>query len=236
MGDKKKDTRLAMPLLSIIVPIYNEAKTVRQILSKINSVNIDKEIIIVDDGSTDGADKILGDIRCDNLKVIHHISNRGKGAAFLTGLANAKGEFAIIQDADLEYDPNDYLTLFDSIKRNNADMVLGARFLKGYRGLLMHRLGNRFLTYTMNFLFGSKLNDYATCYKLARRVTFESLSLRATGFEVDAEIICKALKKKLKIKEEHVSYHPRAYSEGKKIRFKDALWAVFYMAKFRFIK
>lgn len=224
-----------MPLLSVIVPIYNEAATAREILAKINAVNIDKEIIVVDDSSTDGTEKILRDIQHANLKIIYHSSNRGKGAAFLTGLANATGEFVIIQDADLEYDPNDYLVLFKAMNQGNADMVLGARFFKGYHGLLIHRMGNRFLTFAMNLFFGSKLNDYATCYKLARKTTFESLNLSATGFDIDVEIICNALKRKLRIKEEHVSYSPRSYKEGKKIRLKDALWAVFYMIKYRFI-
>ncbi|MDD5465373.1 MAG: glycosyltransferase family 2 protein [Candidatus Omnitrophica bacterium] len=224
-----------MPLLSVIVPVYNEANTVRQIIEKINAVGVDKEIVVVDDSSTDGTDKILRDMRYDNLKVIHHSSNRGKGAAFLTGLDNAAGEFAIVQDADLEYDPNDYLKLLSVIQSGNLDMVLGARFFKGYHGLLIHRLGNRLLTFTLNLLFGSRLNDYATCYKLARRSTFVDLKLHATGFDIDVEIVCAALKRKLRIKEEHVSYHPRSYKEGKKIRLRDALWAVFYMVKYRFV-
>lgn len=222
-------------LLSVIVPVFNEVKTIKQTVDRILSVPIEKEIIVVDDSSTDGSGEVLRNLRYDNLKAIHHGSNRGKGAAFLTGLANAKGEFVIIQDADLEYDPNDYMVLFNAINKGGADLVLGARFFKGYRGLFMHRMGNRFLTFTLNLLFGSRLNDYATCYKLARKQTFESLSLRATGFDIDVEIICNALKKKLKITEEHVSYSPRSYQEGKKIRMKDALWAMFYMIKYRFV-
>ena len=224
-----------MPLLSVIVPIYNEAKTAREILAKINAVNIEKEIIVVDDSSTDGTDKILIDIRYDNLKIIHHSSNRGKGAAFLTGLANAKGEFIIIQDADLEYDPNDYAVLLNAISGGKADLVLGARFLKGQRGPFMHRMMDRFMVSTMNFLFGSKLNDYSACYKLARKSTFESLNLRSTGFNIDMEIICSALKKRLIIKEEAVSYSPRSYQEGKKFGFKGMFRVLFYMIKSRFV-
>ena len=153
----------------------------------------------------------------------------------MTGLDNAMGEYVIIQDADLEYDPNDYLVLFDAIKDGSADMVLGARFFKGYHGLLMHVAGNRFLTFMINFLFGAKLNDYATCYKLARRETFKSLKLKTTGFDIEVEIICKALLRKLRLKEVHASYYPRPYNEGKKIRVNDAFWAVLAMLKYRIL-
>ena len=223
-----------MPLLSVIVPVYNEVETIGNILEKINSVNIDKEIIIIDDGSCDGTDNVLRGIEYNNLRVIHHTSNRGKGAAFLTGLSNAKGEFVIIQDADLEYDPNDYLKLMQVIKEDNIDIVQGARFKKGYRGLFIHRLGNRLLTVVLNFLFNSHLNDYATCYKLARKTTFDSLCLKSSGFDIDVEIVCNAIKKRLKVAEVPVSYYPRSYKEGKKIRLKDAIWAIFYMFKYRF--
>jgi glycosyltransferase involved in cell wall biosynthesis len=222
-----------MPLISVIVPVYNEEKTIRQIIEKVHSVNIDKEIIIVDNSSTDGTHKILRELRYDNLKIIYHSTNRGKGASFLTGLSNASGEYVIAQDADLEYDPNDYLALFEAIKDGKADLVLGARFFRGYHGLLMHRAGNRFLTFALNFLFGVKLNDYATCYKLARREALNLLGLKATSFDIDVEIICKALRKGLKIKEVHASYHPRSYKEGKKIRVGDAFQAVFAMLKYR---
>lgn len=224
-----------MPQLSVIVPVYNEANTVRQILEKINSVSIDKEFIVVDDGSWDGTAGILRDINYSNLKIIHHSSNRGKGAAFLTGLAVASGEFVIIQDADLEYEPNDYSRLIAAMKEEKADLVLGARFQEGHRGLFIHRLGNRFLTGLLNLLFKSSLNDYATCYKLARKGTWDTLNLMATGFDIEVEMVCNALKKKLRILEIPISYYPRTYKEGKKIRWKDGLWAIFYLFKYRFL-
>ncbi len=223
-----------MPQLSVIVPVYNESKTIGQILEKINSVDIDKEIIVVDDGSCDGTEKILGSIKSDNLKVIHHTSNRGKGAAVLTGLAHAQGEFIIIQDADLEYDPNDYLKLMEAIKKDNADIVLGARFAKGYKGLFIHKLGNRFLTTLLNLLFNAKFNDCFSCYKLLRRQAINMLNLRAQGFDIEIEIIAKALNKKLRIVETNISYHPRSYSEGKKIRCRDGLHAALSIFKYRF--
>jgi glycosyltransferase involved in cell wall biosynthesis len=221
-------------VLSVIVPVYNEVKTIKQIVDIVLSVPIEKEIIVVDDGSTDGTVKILSDLRYDNLKAIYHSSNRGKGAAVLTGLEHAVGEYVIVQDADLELDPNDFLALFDVIKDNKADVVLGARFLKEYHGSLIQKAGNRFLTFVLNILFGAELNDYATCYKLARRETFNSLGLQTTGFDIDVEIICKALRRGLRIKEVHVSYHPRSYKEGKKIRVNDAFGAIFAMLKYKF--
>jgi len=223
-----------MPLLSVIVPVYNETGTIRQILEKINSVDIDKEIIVVDDGSSDGTEKILRDIKYNNLKIIHHSSNRGKGAAFLTGLFHAQGDFVIIQDADLEYEPNDYLKLMEVIKENNADIVLGARFKKGYHGLFIHRFGNRLLTGLLNLLFDLKLNDCFTCYKLFRRDTINLLNLKEQSFTIETEIVAKAAKKGLRIIEVPISYYPRPYSEGKKIRCKDGIRAIRSIIKYRF--
>mgnify|MGYP001572555377 CR=1 FL=1 len=223
-----------MPLLSVIVPVYNEAKTIREILEKINSVPIDKEIIVVNDGSNDGTEKILKDIKYNNLKIIHHSGNRGKGAAFLTGLSHAQGEFVIIQDADLEYDPNDYLKLMQALKAENADIVLGARFKEGYHGLFIHRLGNRFLTVLLNRLFNVRLNDCFTCYKLFRRGTINALNLHEQSFTIETEIVAKAAKAALRIIEVPVSYRPRSYSEGKKIRCKDGIQAIKTIFKYRF--
>ncbi len=215
-----------MPKLSVIVPVYNEVRTINQILEKISSVPIDKEIIVVNDGSTDGTEKALKDIKYNNLKVIHHSGNRGKGAAFLTGLSHAQGEFVIIQDADLEYEPGDYLKLMQGLQENNADVVLGARFKEGYQGQLIHRSGNRLLTLLLNLLFRLKLNDCFTCYKLFRRETISKLNLCEQNFTIEIEIVAKAAKKGLRILEVPVSYHPRSYSEGKKIRCKDGLQAI----------
>jgi glycosyltransferase involved in cell wall biosynthesis len=223
-----------MKKLSVIIPVYNEAATIRQILEKVNSVAIDKEIIVVDDGSTDGTGRILGQLNYPGLKVIHHSTNRGKGAAFLTGISYASGDFVIIQDADLEYEPNDYFKLLDAITANNADIVLGARFTGGYRGLFFHKMGNRFLTALLNILFGAKLNDYSTCYKLMRRDLVDKFNLRGQNFNIDAEIVAKSLKKNLRLLEIPVTYHPRTYSEGKKIRWKDGVHAIFSIIKYRF--
>lgn len=223
-----------MPLLSVIIPAYNEAGTIRELLERVHSVDVDKEIIVVDDASSDGTAKILREIKYDNLKVIHHTTNRGKGAAFLTGLTNASGEFVIIQDADLEYDPGEYLKLMEAIRQDKADIVLGTRFKDGYRGLLMHRLGNRFLTGLLNLLFGTRLSDSFTCYKLFRRETINSLNLREESFTIEIEIVAKAAKTALRITEVPVSYRPRSYSEGKKIRCLDGMRAIAAVFKYRF--
>lgn len=223
-----------MPILSVIIPVYNEAKTVRQILDKINSIDIDKEIIVVDDGSNDETARSLRDANISRLKVIHHTTNRGKGAAFLTGLANAQGEFVIIQDADLEYEPLDYFKLIDVVKQNNSALVLGSRFMDGHVGLFWHRLGNKFLTALMNVLFRAHLTDFSTCYKLASKKIWDTLDLHSSGFDIEVEIICSAIKKKIPLEEVPISYHPRTYKEGKKIRFHDGLWAIFYMVKYLF--
>ena len=226
---------MSAPLLSVIVPVYNEANTIREILKRINSVGIDKEIIVIDDGSIDGTGRILQDIRYNNLKVIHHNSNRGKGAAFLTGLANASGNLIIVQDADLEYDPNDFLKLIDVIQKGDADIVFGVRFKENVRGLVMHRLGNKILTGLINVLFNTRLNDSFTCYKLLRRDTVNMLNIQAKGFEVEAEIVTKAIKKRLRISEIPISYRPRTYSQGKKIRLKDGIRSILSIIKYRFI-
>jgi len=223
-----------MPLLSVIVPVYNEAKTIRQILEKIDAVDIDKEIIVVNDGSSDETNNILRGIKLGNLKIICHSDNRGKGAAFLTGLSHAKGEFVVIQDADLEYDPNDYLKLSSVIKKDKADVVLGARFTKGYCGSFIPRFGNRFLTGLLNFLFNVKLNDCLTCYKLFRSQMIKSLDLKAQSFDIEIEIITKAIKNKLRIVEVPIAYHPRTYAEGKKIRWRDGVRAILSILRYRF--
>ncbi len=225
-----------MPLLSVIIPVYNEAKTIRQILEKVNAVNIDKEIIVVDDGSFDGTNRVLRDVQYNNLKVIHHSSNRGKGAALQTGLANANGDFIIIQDADLEYDPGEYIKLMEEFMKGEVDLILGVRFTKGYHGLLVPRLGNRFLTGLLNLLFSTQLNDFLTCYKLFRRETIDALSLKSQSFDIETEIITKSLKRKLRIKQVPISYKPRTYSQGKKIRWMDGIQAILSIFRYRFLK
>lgn len=226
-----------MPLLSVVVPVYNEAKTIRHILDKIKSVAIDKEIIVVDncsiDGTQDMLQAILREPQFNCLKVIYHSYNKGKGTSVREGIQEAKGEFVVIQDADLEYDPAEYLNLLKPLSENKADIVLGARFKDGHSGLFIHRLGNRFLTGFLNLLFNSKLNDYATCYKMAHKAVFLDLGLQSISFDIEAEIVCKALKNNLRIVEVPISYYPRSYIQGKKIRWFDGLQAIISILKYR---
>jgi glycosyltransferase involved in cell wall biosynthesis len=228
-----------MPLLSVIVPVYNEAKTVAQIIEKIRAVPIDKEIIIVEDCSTDGTLNVLQDILkmsgSYGTKVIYHSDNHGKGASVKDGIREATGEFVVIQDADLEYDPREYTHLLQPLSENQADLVLGSRFKSGNTSLFLHRLGSRFLTGMVNFLFGAKLNDYATCYKMARKATLVSLDLKMDGFNIDVEIICKALKGRLRIVEVPIAYYPRGYAEGKKTRWFHGFQALASILKHRLI-
>lgn len=223
-----------MPILSVIIPVYNEENTVEKVINVINAVDIDKEIIVVNDASTDRTGEILENLKLPNLKLFSHPRNLGKGAAFRSGLRQASGEVVIIQDADLEYDPKDYLRLVPPIISNQADMVLGVRFSRGYKGLFMHRLGNQFLTGLHNLLYASRLNDVYTCYKVARRGIYNSLDLEADGFSLEQEIVGKAIKRKLRIMEVPIAYHPRTYAQGKKIRYYDAFKIIIRMIRSRF--
>ena len=221
-------------MLSVIIPAYNEEKTIEAIIGQVNNLPIEKEIIVVNDCSKDRTASILRLLSFNNLKIIHHASRRGKGAAVRTGLENAVGEFVIIQDADLEYDPNDYLKLLEAIKNQGVDIVLGARFTEGYHGILLPKAGNRFLTGLMNKLFGVKLNECFSCYKLIRRESILNLGLKSDSFDIEIEILAKAIKRGMRILEVPISYKPRSYKEGKKIRVGDGFWAVMRILHFRF--
>ncbi len=223
-----------MPELSVVVPVYNEETMIEGIIKKIIDIPLDKEIIVVDDGSTDGTGKILRAISYPQVVIIHHGTNRGKGAAVLTGLSHARGEYLIVQDADFEYDPHDYIKLLEQAKSGKGDIILGARFMKGYFGMIIPKIGNRLLTGLVNILFGVRLNDCFTCYKLMRRSSILDLGLVSGSFDIEIEILAKAIKKKLRIVEVPVTYQPRTYSQGKKIRIRDGLWAMVRIIKFRF--
>jgi glycosyltransferase involved in cell wall biosynthesis len=225
-----------MPELSVIVPVYNEEATIASIIERVSAVPVDKEIIVVDDGSTDATARILRGLQVPGLKVIHHSSNRGKGAAVATAIFHAQADYAVIQDADLEYDPQDCLKLLAEVKEGRADLALGARFTKGYRGLLVHRAGNRFLTWLVNTLFGTRLNDCFTCYKLCRREVLRNLGLKARSFDIEIEIIARAVRRGLRVRELPIAYHPRSYAQGKKIRLLDGLWAAGSIIRYRLMR
>ncbi len=224
--------------LSVIIPVYNERDTVLDILAKIEAVPVAKEIVIVDDGSTDGTRDILGGLppRAD-LQVILHPHNQGKGSAVRTGVKAASGDAVIIQDADLEYDPMDYMVLLDTMEARNAPVVFGSRFLSGKKVTSpIHRLVNYCLTLITNILFGSRLTDMETCYKLFRAPVIQNLPLVSDGFEIEAEITCKLLKARVPITEVAVSYRGRSYDQGKKITWVDGVKAVWTLVKLRLAK
>ena len=222
--------------LSIIIPVYNEKKTIKEIIKRVDRVNIPKEIIIVDDGSTDGTTKIIKSLKTkkSQLKIIIQPINMGKGAAIRTGIKRVTGEYVLIQDADLEYDPQDYLKLIKPIKAKKAQVVYGSRFTGERRNMFFwHWVANNLLTLITNILYNSTLSDMETCYKIFPTKLIQSLKLKCTGFEFEPEVTAKILKQGIRIYEVPISYAGREYSEGKKITWTDGLTALGTLFWFR---
>ncbi|MFH1692108.1 MAG: glycosyltransferase family 2 protein [Candidatus Omnitrophota bacterium] len=221
--------------LSIIMPIYNEEATLKHIIEKILSVDIDKELIIVNDGSIDRSSQILDTIKNDSIKIIKHSHNQGKGSAIKTGLSCVTGDIVVIQDADLEYDPADYIRLVEPIVAGEAKVVYGSRFLiKGNSISKSYYAANRFLTFLTNLLHGSRLTDMETCYKVFCTDILKGLDLDSDGFEIEPELTIKALKKGYKIREVPIFYQARSYREGKKITWKDAIKTLLTIFRYKF--
>lgn len=221
--------------LSVIIPVYNEKDTIRRILDKVLAVPLEKEVIIVDDFSKDGSRELLKDLNMTGVTTIFHDVNKGKGAAIRTGLQYVTGDVVVIQDADLEYDPNEYLRLIEPIKAGTADVVYGSRFSgKTEKMSLAHYLGNKALTVTTNLLYGTKLTDMETCYKMVKAPIFKSLKLRANRFDFEPEITAKLLKSGKRIIEIPISYQGRHWTEGKKITWRDGISALWSLVKYRF--
>ena len=223
--------------LSIVIPIYNEHETLETLIAKVNAVDYDKEIILVDDFSTDGTREILKDYdKRENFKVLYHNRNQGKGAALRSGFANVNGDIIIIQDADLEYNPSDYGTLLEPILDGRADVVYGSRFLGGPHRVLFfwHSVGNMVLTTFSNMFTNVNLTDMETGYKVFTKEVKERLTFKCDRFGFEPEFTAKVAKNNFKIYEVPISYSGRDYSEGKKITWKDGIAAIWYIFKFRF--
>jgi len=222
--------------LSIIIPIYNERKTLLKLLRRIEKVKlggIKKEIILVDDGSTDGTCDLLKKIR--RHKILYHKENQGKGTAIRTGLKQATGDVILIQDADLEYCPTDYPKLLKPIVNGKAKVVYGSRYLTGtHLEIPLHWIGNKLLIFFTNFLFHSRITDMETCYKVFTRDIIKGVKLKAKKFDFEPEITAKILKKGHKINEVSIKYKCRRFDEGKKITWIDGVKALYYLIKYRF--
>lgn len=224
--------------LSVIIPVYNEVNNVSEIIKRVQAQKLANEIIIVDDGSSDGTRDILKDLDGKKkVRVILHERNQGKGAAVVTGLKAAKGDVLLIQDADLEYDPRDYPQILRPIEEGLADVVYGSRFLGGARRVAMfwHMIANKLLTVLTNILYDTILTDMETGYKVFRRNVIEGMTIRAKRFDFEPEFTAKILKRHYRIFEVPITFNPRDYSQGKKIKLKDAFEAVWTLLKYRFV-
>lgn len=224
--------------LSVVIPVFNERKTIEEILRRVQAVDVglEKEIIVVDDSSTDGTRELLQNIASPRVKVLFHEKNMGKGAALQTGFARAEGDIVLVQDADLEYDPREYPRLLEPILDGRADVVYGSRFLGGPHRVLFfwHYIGNKMLTAFSNILSNLNLTDMETCYKVFKKEVLQQIRLKSRRFGFEPEITVKMAKLKCRIYEVPISYSGRLYEEGKKIGWKDGVAALFHLIRFKF--
>lgn len=224
--------------ITIIIPAFNEVNTIGEIIRRVKTTQVASEILVVDDGSTDGTREALKELHgSEGVCVILHEGNQGKGAAVRTGIQNARGEVLIIQDADLEYDPRDYPALLKPIQEGIADVVYGSRFLGGPRRpiLFWNMVANKILTLTTNILYNNILTDMETGYKVFKRKVVQDMPLHARRFEFEPEFTAKVLKRKARLYEVPISFNPRDYEDGKKIKMKDAFIAMWTLIKYRFV-
>jgi glycosyltransferase involved in cell wall biosynthesis len=226
--------------LSVVMPVYNEKNTVLNIINKVLKLDMVKELIVVDDYSTDGTRELLRNAGFDRrVKTFFHEKNSGKGAAIRTGFKNVSGDVVVIQDADLEYDPNEFIEMMKPIEEGVADVVYGTR-MSGARlqrvYMFWHKVGNNFLTFLTNFFYNSTLSDMETCYKMLRKGVADKIRIRSNDFSVEPELTAKILKiKNIRIYEIPISYHGRTYAEGKKISWKHGFGAIWALIKYRFV-
>lgn len=225
-------------LLSVIIPCFNEAPTVEKILQKVLDVPVEKEVIIVDDGSTDGSSEIIRGLAARYpVTAFFHPKNKGKGAAIQTGLRHATGKYTIIQDADLETNPMNYLQLLDEIRSSGAPVIYGSRMLKKNKIYnLKYYLGGRLVTFFANWFCNQRLTDQPTCYKMLETDLFKELRIQSNRFEVCSEITAKLSLRKIRISEVPMDYYPRDKAEGKKLGWKDGYKAIFTLFQYRFLK
>lgn len=230
---ERKDYRT----LTVIIPVYNERTTVAEIVRRVRNVEIplDIAVVVVDDGSTDGTNKVLTALGDSTVRIVVHDHNQGKGAAIRTGLTYAEGDLVLVQDADLEYDPDDWPKLLDPILKGKAHVVYGSRFTGERKNmLLLHWIGNRFLSFATNVLYSSTLSDMETCYKLFDRRVLEGITVVSNRFDFEPEITAKVLRRGYRIYEVPISYAGREPDEGKKITWRDGFGAVWALVRFRF--
>jgi glycosyltransferase involved in cell wall biosynthesis len=225
-------------VLSVVMPVYNEKNTILKIIDRVLLLDVVKELIVVDDGSTDGTRDILKGSPLDSrVKVLFHDKNSGKGAALRTGFGKVSGDIVAIQDADLEYDPKEFLDMIKPIEDGVADVVYGSRLSGGKPQrvyMFWHKIGNGFITFLMNFLFNSTLTDIETCYKMFRKEVIKDMKIRSNDFSVEPELTAKILKNKaLRIYEIPISYYGRSYAEGKKISWKHGFGAIAAILRYR---
>ena len=225
--------------LSVIVPVFNERNTVVEIMRRMRAVElpIEREFIVVDDGSSDGTQQVLSQLGDSTVKIVKHTANQGKGAAIRTGLGHVTGDLVLIQDADLEYDPEDWPKLLAPIFRGKATVVYGSRFTGERRNMLyLHWVGNRMLSLVTNILYNTTLSDMETCYKLFDRRVLDGITIRSNKFDFEPEITAKILRQKVRIYEVPISYTGREFEEGKKITWRDGFAALYALVKFRFVQ
>ncbi len=226
--------------LSIIIPVFNEEDTIEDVIHRVRDIDVgmEKEIVIVDDGSQDGTPDVLKNLDFPDIKTFLHAKNQGKGAALHTGFSKAQGDIILIQDADLEYDPSEYPTLLKPILDGRADVVYGSRFLGGPHRVLFfwHYVGNKLLTALSNMLSNLNLSDMETCYKVIKKDLLDRITLKSKRFGFEPEITIKLAKLKARIYEVPISYSGRDYSEGKKIGWKDGIAAIYHIFRYKFFK
>ncbi|MFC2091915.1 glycosyltransferase family 2 protein [Elusimicrobiota bacterium] len=223
-------------MLSVVIPAYNEEKTIRVILNKVLDVDIEKEVIVINDGSTDSTRKIVEEYYSERVKLINK-ENGGKASAVRSGIENAKGDYVIIQDADLEYDPENYPELIEPLLNGQAEAVYGDRFPLGRKNMFFKQIiANKFLTFLTNFLFKGSIRDMETCYKVIPLGLLRTLDLKEENFDIEAEISAKLLKRNVNIVNVPIRYKGRSYEEGKKIGIKDAFSAICVLLKYKYSK